>query len=102
MFGLEDKNRIAIDLAKHFIIYSSKAELDQFQRGLETLNVLTFMRKHAAYVKLLFAANTSVLTAQAMLALFEVNWSLPGCPQREREEAVLVAWSEYVMNIEGA
>ena len=71
-------------------------------RKLETLNVLTFMRKHAAYVKLLFAANTSVLTAQAMLALFEVNWSLPGCPQREREEAVLVAWSEYVMNIEGA
>ena len=37
-FQIDDKNKIAVDLAKHFIIYSSKAELDQFQSGLETLD----------------------------------------------------------------
>ena len=50
-FQIDDKNKIAVDLAKHFIIYSSKAELDQFQSGLETLDTLNFMKKHAVTIK---------------------------------------------------
>ena len=89
-----------MDLAKHFIIYSSKAELDQFQSSLETLDTLNFMKKHAA-IKSLFAQRATELTAQAMLTLFEINWSQSGTTARGIEEAVIVAWSEYVLNMKG-
>ena len=100
-FQIDDKNKIAVDLAKHFIIYSSKAELDQFQSGLETLDTLNFMKKHAVTIKSLFAQRATELTAQAMLTLFEINWSQSGTTARGIEEAVIVAWSEYVLNMNG-
>ena len=36
-----------------------------------------------------------------MLTLFEINWSLSGTTVRGIEEAVIVAWSEYVLNMKG-
>ena len=90
-----------MDLAKFFIIYSSKSELDQLQFGLETLDVLQFMKKHADFIKPLFAEHATELMAQAMLELFEINWSLSGTITRGTEEAVIVAWTEYVWNIKG-
>ena len=82
-----------MDLAKRFINYSSKAELDQLQCGLET-----FLKKHADFIKPLFAKHATGLTAQAM---FLIKWSLSGTIARGIKEAVIVAWTEYVWNIKG-
>ena len=50
-FRVDDQNRIAVDLAKHFI----KSRIGPVSEGFETLNVLCFMKNHAAYAKSLFA-----------------------------------------------
>ena len=59
------------------------------------------MKKHAVTIKSLFAQHATELTAQAMLTLFEINWSLSGTTARGIEEAVIVVWSEYVLNVKG-
>ena len=68
IFVIDDKNRNAVDLAKHFIIYSSKAELDQLQCGLETLDA--FLKKHAGFIKPLFA-----WCSGRMRTSWRVQWS---------------------------
>ena len=49
------------------------------------------MKKHADTIKSLFAQYETELIAQAMLTLFEINWSLSGTTARGIEEAVIVA-----------
>ena len=86
----------------HYLIYISKAELDQFKEGLDYLGVCNVMCCNRLIMKpLLLVSGKPKLTATTLLATFEVKWSLQGSNQREKEEAVIFGWTEYVHNTEG-
>lgn len=98
---LADTEEIVLAIAKHFLVYTCKGELDQLKKGLEHLNVLDLLLRHRTLVRPLFvAAGKEKLTSSRMLTLFRVDWSPHGSNQREVEEAVILGWTEYVNELE--
>ena len=86
----------------HYLIYISKAELDQLKEVLEYLGVHNVMCCNRLIMKpLLLESGKPTLTATTLLATFEIKWSLQGLNQREKEEAVVFGWTEYVHDTEG-
>ena len=86
----------------HYLIYISKAELDQLKEGLDYLGVRNVMCCNRLIMKpLLLESGKPKLTTTTLLATFEVKWSLQGSNQREKEEAVIFGWTEYVYDTEG-
>ena len=99
---VHEKKQIALSLAMHYLIYISKAELDQLKEGLDYLGVRNVMCCNRLIMKpLLLESGKPKLTATTLLATFEVKWSLQGSNQREKEEAVIFGWTEYVHDTEG-
>ena len=44
--ALKDKERIALSIAMHYLVYSCKAELDQMKDGLLHLHVLGLVERY--------------------------------------------------------
>lgn len=98
---IEDKEKITICIAKHFLIYVCKGELDQLKSGMQHLGVLDLMFRHSALLgPLLTVSGIPQLTSSVLLELFNVDWSPEGSNQREIEEAVILNWTEYVRELE--
>ena len=86
----------------HYLIYKSKAELDQLKEGLEYLGVYNLICRNRSVMKPLFLqSGKPKVTAASILATFEIKWSPQGSNQREKEEAVIFGWTEYVYDTEG-
>lgn len=71
-----DKNRILITqgIMVHFLFNKPKVMLDQFKKGLETLDVLTEMRKYPDfYSKLFIAQEVSSESVIGMLSFPELS-----------------------------
>ena len=99
---VHEKKQTALSLAIHYLIYISKAELDQLKEDLDYLGVRSVMCcNHLIMKPLLLESGKPKLTATTLLATFEVKWSLQGSNQREKEEAVIFGWTEYVHDTEG-
>ena len=75
------------------------AELDQIKQGLQILGVGNLMAQNISLLKPLFKMKTYV-SAAAFIDFFEIFWSVCG-ETRDKEEGVILAWTEYIMNIEG-
>lgn len=100
--SISDKKQIAMSMAMHFLVYKTKAEMDQLREGLKSLGILDLMHRYPTQMKPLFlATGKPVLSASLVLAMFDVHWSLPGSNRREDEEAVILGWNEYVRDLEG-
>ena len=100
--SIEDKEKIAIALAKNFVIYSCKAELDQLKDGLSHLGVLNIFQDHPKLMKpLLLSSGKRSLNSSQVLDLFKTVWSPEGSNQREREESVIFGWTHYVHSCGG-
>ena len=69
--------------------------------GLDLLGVSELLQTNATVMQSLFTPKTTPLTADAMFKLFHINWSPTSCSQRDSEEAVIVAWAEYLYSTEG-
>ena len=80
---IENRNRIALSLATHYLIYTCKAELDGLKDGLAHLGVLDLLRQNWSVLR------TSASCEQPLLGLFTINWSPRGSNRREDEEAVI-------------
>ena len=99
---IDDKERIVLSLAKHYLIYSCKGELDQLNDGVSHLSVLDLAHQHCVSMRSLFlASGKPKLTATTLLDLFKVFWSPQGSNRRGYEEAVVYAWTQYVYSCEG-
>lgn len=78
------------------------AELEQLKQGLKELGVLSLLHSHQKLLKPLFLANGKPqLTASSILNMFKVIWSPIGSNQREKEEAVILGWTDYVHGLKG-
>ena len=94
---VQDQRQIALSLEMHYLIYTSKAELDQLKEGLGYLGIYSLMCCNRSAMKPLFLeSGRPKVTPTPLLAAFEIKWSLQGLNQREKEEAVIFGWTEYV------
>ena len=102
-FKLKDVANTIRIICLHFLIYSTKSELDQLKEGLGTLNLLSTMQSHPQQFLPLFMANNQLqLTADAVISLFKVDeWSPEGSNDREAEEAVIFNWENYIRETSG-
>ena len=99
---LQDQKQVAISMAMHFLVYTTKAELDQLKDGLGHLGVLDLMHTFPSQMKPLFlASGKPKVSALSLIAMFEIEWSPQGSNQREAEEAVVFGWTEYIHDMEG-
>ena len=89
-------------MAKHFAVLEVKAELDQLLSGLSsTLGVLELVRGDPVLMKDLFIHTpTSPMTADDMYDAFNICYSLNGSNNREREEATIMLWVQFLPCIE--
>lgn len=100
--SIEDKKEVAMSLAMHFLVYKTKAGLDQLKEGLGNLGILRLIHQYHNQLKPLFlATGKPKVSASAVLSMFKVQWSPQGSNQKESEEAVILGWNEYVHDLEG-
>lgn len=94
-FKLKDLSEIIRSFCLHFLIHSTKSELDQLKEGLATLNLLSKMQSHPLEFRSLFTVSSqSRITADELITLFKVKeWEL--------EEAVIFNWENYIQEIAG-
>ena len=100
---LEDRESIVSSMALHFGVLSVKAELDQILCGLSsTLNALSLIRENAVVMRSLFIYQCrQPPTADALFDLFPAKFSPPGSNAREKEEATVLLWSDFLQMVEG-
>ena len=80
--SLKQKEDIALALAKHYLLYSTMAELEQLKQGVKELGILNLL--HAQ------------LSPSTVINMFKVIRSPVGSNQRDKEEAVILGWTEYI------
>ena len=98
--SIDDQANIAITLAMHYLIFMRKSELDQLGEGLKSLGMLHLFSNHRELMKPLLSTGKPKVTASLMLETFQVVWSPQGSNNRDEEEAVILAWTEYVHDTE--
>lgn len=100
--AIDNKEDVALSLAKHYLIYTCKAELDQLKEGLSRMGVIDLVNRYPLLMKPLFlSSGKPKLTPTALLNLFQVCWSPTGSMRRELEETIIYAWTQYVYSCEG-
>ena len=101
--ALRDKQDIVTQLANHFAIFQTKAELDQILCGLsETLGVLNLVRGNPIIMRSLFVKATKPpLSAEGLYDLFIMHYSRDGSNVKEREEVTGMRWFSFLERVEG-
>ena len=75
-----------------------KAELDDIAEGLESLEVLSLIRRNPLIMKLLIIHAKSSLTCSVLQDLFTVEFSHKGSNQREE---TYMYWVNFLQDVEG-
>ena len=97
-----EREGIISSLCLHFVILSAKAELDEMVNGLKSLEILTLVRSNPGVVRQLFVKGTpKPLTADSLYDMFTPELSPPMSNWREKEEAQLLNWTNFLGFVEG-
>lgn len=89
-------------ISHHVAIDSCRSELDQLAEGLELFGFLTTARNHPWKMARLLEVDTSkTITADILMDLFHISYSNAGSNARKKEESVIVAFNNILMDIEG-
>ncbi|MCG8622442.1 MAG: hypothetical protein MJE68_10665 [Proteobacteria bacterium] len=100
--SLKQKEDIALALAKHYLLYSTMAELEQLKQGLKELGILNLLHAHSKVLKPLLLASGKPQLSPSTVNMFKVIWSPVGSNQRDKEEAVILGWTEYIHGLKGS
>jgi hypothetical protein len=97
-----EREDIISSICLHFVILSAKAELDEMVNGLKSLEVLTLVRSNPGVSRQLFVkGNPTPLTADSLYDMFTPELSPPMSNGREKEEAQLLNWTNFLGFVEG-
>eukprot|EP00731_Ephydatia_muelleri_P016024 Em0009g448a len=99
-YHLTDKSHILRILCIHQTILSSKGQIDQMMEGLNEHGLLSLMKKYPECARVMLSNATEVLTAAAMIDLFQVEYSSCGSNNRQKEEASIIMFYDYLQDIE--
>ena len=86
------------------IVFKTTQEISQFIEGLETLQIATLLRPHPKCLRKLFVKDPSeacVTSSVSVTLAVPISITTQTQSEREKEEAVLLAWSDYIQDMEG-
>lgn len=97
-----EREGIISSLCLHFVVLSAKAELDDLVDGLKSLEILSLVRNNPQVARQLFVKGTpKPLTADSIYDMFTPVLSPQMSNLREKEEAQLLNWSNFLGFVEG-
>ena len=97
-----EREGIISSLCLHFVILSAKAELDEMVNGLKSLEILSLVRSNPAIARQLFVRGTpKPLTSDSLYDTFTPELSPPMSNWRDKEEAQLLNWTNFLGFVEG-
>ena len=95
--SIKDEDIISA-LCLHFVVLSIKAELDDLVNGLKSLDVLSLVRENPVLARQLFVKGIQeCLTADTLYDMFTADLSPPMSNGRDKEEAQLMNWSDFLL-----
>lgn len=100
---LSDKDKIVKAVWLHYVYFIPHAELEQLRKGLrETLQLERLMCLYPEKMYYFLASSSNFdVTASYLLDSFVIVYSEQGCNKRTSEEAVILSWTDYIMECEG-
>lgn len=99
--SISDVDDIIQTVCTEFLLKRSAAEIQQFIDGLNALDIGRLIKSHPTQFKELFVYNSKVVTPHDLDILFLPILSPSGSNAREREEAVVLNWKDYIYESEG-
>ena len=93
---LEDLKEIKETVCTEYLIMKSINEIQQFQEGLDVLGMGKLLKAHPTPCRALFTHNPKVVTGYDLDKLFLPILSNEGSNIREKEEAVVMNWKDYI------
>lgn len=83
------------------LITKTYAEILQFKEGLSVLGVSGLIEKHPRELKDILVYNPKTITPQDLNEIFKPCFSPRGSNAREKEELIVLNWTDYLFEVEG-
>ena len=84
-----------------YVIMRSINEVQQFENGLNALEVGSLIKHYPEELKEIFVHNPQTVTASILDQIFIPQFSPPGSNAREKEEAIILNWKDFIYEAEG-
>ena len=96
---LSDKQQLMRALWLHYVFFLAHAELEQLQKGFrETLQLESLISTYPEQIHCFLVASTTFdVTPDYLLDNFIIKYSEPGSNRRTKEEALMLYWTEYIL-----
>lgn len=100
---ISDRDLFVKAIWLHYVFFLPHAELEQLRKGLrETLQIELVAILHPDEVRSFLVASSAFdITATFLLDSLIVHYSEQGSNKRTKEEAIMMRWSDYVMELQG-
>ena len=100
---LADRQKLVHAVWLHYVFFSVHAELAQFRKGLyETLQFEALVSSHPKVIHSFLVSSPSYdINASFLMDCFVVCYSAEGSNKRTYEEAIILWWSDYVLDSAG-
>ena len=100
---LSDRELLVRSVWLHYIYFLPHAELVQLKKGLcETLELDTLISLHPHEIRsCLVASKHFDITSDYLLEAFAIQYSEQGSNKRTTEEAIILHWTDYIMECSG-
>jgi hypothetical protein len=100
MWKYREKNLLLDTMSLYCVIHKSKAAIDQFIDGLNSIgSLMSQLKNHPLLFKELFCANSGNLSINEFRQLCKINFSQVGCNDRSGEEKSILWWEEMLDNL---
>ncbi|XP_019857667.1 PREDICTED: G2/M phase-specific E3 ubiquitin-protein ligase-like [Amphimedon queenslandica] len=93
---LHNKEELTNVISTYHTLIKVKAQIDQFVKGLESLNIHSYMVKFPAIMKTLFVKENEKLTAEYVKGLIKVKFSDKESLLRQKEEATYMHFVDFL------
>ena len=84
-----------------YLIHRNTAEIQQFMDGLNVLGIGTLLKSFPECFKEMFVHTLKAVTAHDLDKIFIPQFSPRGSNIREKEEAIVLNWKDYIYEAEG-
>ena len=98
---MADVPQISEVICTEYLIMRSINEVQQFESGLNVLDIGSLIKRYPEHLEEIFVHNPQPVTAGILDGIFMPQFSPLGSNAREKEEAIILNWKDYIYEAEG-
>ena len=98
---MADVPQISEVICTEYLIMRSINEVQQFESGLNVLDIDSLIKRYPEHLEEIFVHNPQPVTAGILDGIFMPQFSPLGSNAREKEEAIILNWKDYIYEAEG-